>query len=176
MSAFRILHEGDVRLIIENPPMGITSCVFAVLAAVGAILVISNLFLKTAPKQSTFYVRGKFYNKEDITSSWSGEIVGGFLLLVFGYSACLSHSTSSLILDRDSNTYRISRINSLLSYDKIAGSMDDIDDAALEMSDASERFVIILHNGERLALGPFTQQDNQSKAVQSVKHFLAGED
>ncbi len=59
-----------------------------------------------------------------------------------------------------------------LSRQEFAGPLSEIDDATIQIDNPAEQFVLIMHSGERVSLGYYTSQFNQSEAAEAVKHFL----
>ena len=172
MASFKILSSGPSVLRIEDPPVYWVATFVVLLAVVCLVSFLGALYARVSPAERGVYWNGNGMVVSRLGRGWRGIAILAVFCLGTGYWAWCVLQTSSLTLDRGSQTYSFDDGRVFFVAAKQTGSLDNVAYATIETDGPAQRFVVVFRSGARYGLGAFTDQGNQSEAAAAVNRFL----
>lgn len=149
-SAFRVLHLSAHELQVVSPPHYVLVIVFALPAMLGLWLIWRGVMIKSV----LAIVIGVI---------WSGA---------WGWGSWGCSRSSSILLDNASNTLTVDSPHILFGRDHYSLPLDQVRNAQIATSHASERIVLVLKSGHFVDFTGYSDQAGQEEAVQAINTFL----
>jgi hypothetical protein len=149
-SAFRVLHLSAHELQVVSPPHYLLVLVFALPAILGLWLIWRGFVIKSLLAIALGLV-------------WCGG---------WGFGSWACSRSSSVLLDSAANTVTVDSPHILFGRDHFAVPLDQVRNAQIATSHASERIVLVLKSGRYMDFTGYSDQAGQEEAVQAINDFL----
>ena len=173
MGPFHITWLNDNVLRIDDPPDYYMGVFFIGVNVLCLLFLIGSLGAWLAPPGQIILFEGKPVDlKQNMPWGWKGNLIAAVVTFVSAAIVYFSWQPSSLVLDREAGTCTVDNGHLPFSQDLETYYLRDVAYSTLETDGGAVRFVIVLQGGHRIGLGGYTDQPNQSEAVDAANQFL----